>query len=152
MRARTSDGEIVAVTRALASRSGLLTAVAEDVGDAAPVPLPRVTSGQLLLMIRFCERVAASEGALAAADERGDREGRLRLVREHDAWEKAFLEGVQADVPGLMSVAGYMDIERLLQACSINIAEFIKTRDPEEIRDYFKLSKPHHRRPRHLRN
>ena len=146
MRVRTSDGKSVEVSPATARASRLLIDLAEafESSDVPEINLANVTANNLAIISEFCDREAAHE--LALADAGAAAEERIRLTRSHDDWKERYLEGMQDGVPSLMTAANFMHVECVMEACSVNIAEFIKRRTPEEIREYFRLRRQRRRR------
>lgn len=141
MRARTSDGRVVEVAPATARVSRLLSDLSEAFDGAAlpEVALPNVSAADLAVIDEFCEREEAHRAALVRAEASGDRRARIELARERDDWTERRLAGMQDEVPSLMAAANYMHVECVMAACSVNIAEFIKRRTPDEMREYFRL-------------
>lgn len=137
MRVRTSDGKIFEVSQATVRASRLLGDLAEafEGGDELPdINMSNVTAANLAIISEFCEREEAHR--LRANEEDTD--------QTHEEWKYTFLESMQDGVPSLMAAANFMHVEFVIEACSVNIAEFIKKRTPSEIREYFSL-------PRHSR-
>lgn len=150
MRVRTSDGKSVVVSPAAARASRLLSDLAEAFGGRsesgvdAEINLSNVTAKNLAIITEFCEREEAHRLALADASAGEDRPTKIKMAQSHEDWKEQFLESMQDGVPSLMSAANFMHVECVMEACSVNIAEFIKKRTPDEIREYFRLRRQRH--------
>lgn len=124
----SSDHKSFVVSQDVARLSVTVQNLLDDTADveaAQPtVPLPNVDSGALARVVEYAAH-HAGEGAGAGADEDAMR-----------AWDDAFVRGLsRPELFDLVLAANYLNMDGLLDLTCGAIAELIKGKSPEEIRE-----------------
>lgn len=139
----TNDTFTFTVPDSVAAKCGTLRTAAEAAtgdGDAAgderagtgPVPLPNVSSAALARVVQFYARLETFERAA----EREDWEAQEGVM----AWKAGFFEGMDRRVLyDVMEAANYLDATGLLDDAAAYVANLIKGKTPDQIRDMFLL-------------
>lgn len=111
------------VARKCGTLSHAMDALDSRAGTAsAPVPLPNVSSNDMVRIVQFYTRYEELKG-------RGVPQDTL------DAWKTTFLEDIdRTELYSLMEAANYLDSAELFDAACTHVANLIKGRGPEEIR------------------
>ncbi|GMN28953.1 hypothetical protein TIFTF001_002234 [Ficus carica] len=123
---RSSDGESFEVEEAVALQSQTIKHMVEDDCADNGIPLPNVTSKILSKVIEYCNRHTDSSVAPAADDD-------LKI------WDAEFVKVDQATLFDLILAANYLNIKNLLDLTCQTVADMIKGKTPEEIRNTFNI-------------
>ncbi|KAI9352998.1 putative negative regulator sulfur controller-3 [Zopfochytrium polystomum] len=133
----SSDGQEFAVEKKVADRSVLLKNMLEDVGDAdTPIPLPNVTAKILKKVIEYCTHhkddpiVVAENDAFDAARKRSD---------DIDEWDATYIKVDNEELFEIILAANYLDIKPLLDLGCKTVANMIKGKTAEQIREMFNI-------------
>lgn len=113
--------------------------VCVDVGEDEEVPLPNVKASVLAKVLEYCEK---HRGAPDFGD--GSSAQRLdpvtiALLDELEAWDKEFTKVDQGTLFELILAANYLNIKPLLDLTCQTVANMIKGKSPQEIRDAFNI-------------
>uniref|UniRef100_A0A0D9X1Q1 SKP1-like protein n=1 Tax=Leersia perrieri TaxID=77586 RepID=A0A0D9X1Q1_9ORYZ len=130
IRLRSNDGELVEVAEASARQSKLIEEMI-DSGNADPsIPLPNVDSKTLAMVIQYCDKHAA---AAAAAD--------TTEAKDLKAWDDGFVHKLDMSGPlfDVIAAADYLNMDGLLDLACKRVADEIKDKTPEEIREAFNI-------------
>lgn len=120
----SSDGQTFTVDAAVARMSLQVCNTLEECGeDEGPVPLPNVDSATLAKVLEFCVFHALAHPEA-----------------EVKAFNAAFKNDLGMDgVEKVMMAANFMNITSLLSVMAECIADMIKGKSPQEIRDTFSI-------------
>jgi S-phase kinase-associated protein 1 len=132
----SSDGETFHVTDAVAQKSQLLQAVLEEEDNAEEVPLPKVSSAILRLILEviqhsLTEPLPTIPKPLPTT----------KLESIIPAWYATFMAALPTEtVFNLTEAADYMHVESVLELCCATLAATIKDKSVEELRAFFKIT------------
>ncbi|KXS18235.1 Skp1-domain-containing protein, partial [Gonapodya prolifera JEL478] len=124
------------VDKEVADRSVLLKNMLEDVGESdKPIPLPNVTGKVLKKVITYCEH--HRNDPLPQPDD--DLDDTKRRSDDIDDWDADFIKVDNDQLFELILAANYMDIKPLLDLGCKTVANMIKGKTPEQIREMFNI-------------
>uniref|UniRef100_A0A061S912 SKP1-like protein n=2 Tax=Tetraselmis sp. GSL018 TaxID=582737 RepID=A0A061S912_9CHLO len=132
---RSADGEIFEVDADVAFSSLTIKNMIEDTGASTPVPVPNVNSKVLSKIIEYCNYHVEQERKAGNADE----QTKSQLETESKRWDKDYINVDQAVLYDLILAANFLNIKGLLDLCCQTVAEIIKGKTPEQIRQYFHI-------------
>lgn len=121
---RSSDNETFEVEEAVAVESQTIKHMIEDDCANTTIPLPNVTGSILAKVIEYCKKHVESP--------KDDNQ----VLKSFDA------EFVKVDQPVLFDLilaANYLDIKSLLDLTCQTVADMIKGKTPEQIREIFNI-------------
>ena len=127
---QSSDGEIFLVDVEIAKQSVLLLGM--DDGDEEVVPLPNVNSAILKKVIQW---------ASYHKDDPPLPENKEKRTDDICSWDADFLKVDTGTIFELIMAANYLDIKGLLDVTCKTVANMIKGKTPEEIRETFNIKK-----------
>ena len=107
----------------------------EDIDDNidAPIPLPNVTSDTFKIAQKYLEYLTTSEGSKLQPCEDGKQKD-----FETTETEKQIVDTLdKTSLFELILAANYLDIKRLLDCCCLRVANTLKGKTPEEIREEY---------------
>ena len=117
----SSDGETFEVERGVATISGLVADVLEDVSDEeSTIPIPKVESPILAKVIEYC-RYHYYLQSNPQSDE------------DVEKWDKDFVKVDKPTLFHLILAADYLDIEALLYLACRTVRDMIRGRNAEQI-------------------
>ncbi|XP_030937838.1 SKP1-like protein 1A isoform X2 [Quercus lobata] len=133
---RSSDGEAFEVEEKVATESQTIKHMIED--DYSEIPLPNVTSNILTLVIEYCKK------HVEAADPVPETSNSSLTEKTHDdpltaAWDAEFVKVDQSTLFDLIVAANYLNIKGLLDLTCKTVANMMKGKTPQEIRDTFHI-------------
>ncbi|KZV67531.1 E3 ubiquitin ligase SCF complex, Skp subunit [Peniophora sp. CONT] len=132
----TSDNRELVVDREVIERSILIKDMLEDIGETdQPIPLPNVTFNVMKKVLEYCEHHRGKE--LPVGDDPPD-ENRKRTT-EVGAWDSEYLAVEQEMLFEIILAANYLDIKPLLDVGCKTVANMIKGKSPQEIRELFNI-------------
>ncbi|TPX72115.1 hypothetical protein SpCBS45565_g00717 [Spizellomyces sp. 'palustris'] len=136
---QASDNQQFTIEKAVAERSMLLKNMLEDVGDAGePIPLPNVAGLILKKVIEYCEH--HKEDPVPSAEEDKDAfESSRRKADDIDEWDAQFIKVGNEELFEIILAANYLDIKPLLDLGCKTVANMIKGKTPEQIREMFNI-------------
>ncbi|KAK7252984.1 hypothetical protein RIF29_37330 [Crotalaria pallida] len=126
---RSSDGEVFEVDEAVAVESQTIKHMIEDDCAANGIPIPNVTGKILAKVIEYCKKHVEAAGA--SEDKPHD--------EELKGWDSDFVKVDQATLFDLILAANYLNIKSLLDLTCQTVANMIKGKTPEEIRETFNI-------------
>ena len=129
---QSSDGEVFQVDVEIAQKSITIKTMLEDLGlteedNDIPVPLPNVNAAILKKVLEWAthhkNKPVPSEDDKSISD-----------------WDAKFLAAVgQGTLFELIMAANYLDIKDLLRVATLSVANQIKGKTPQEIRNTFNI-------------
>ena len=134
MKLITSDGEVFEIDGKIAALSGLLVDFVnedEDGDKGEPIPLANVTSDVMKKVIEWAEHHKDDP-----TQEENEEE---RRTDDISAWDANFMKVDQGRMFELILAANYLKIDGLLELACDTVANMIKGKTPEEIRQTFKI-------------
>lgn len=123
---QSRDGEIFEVEMVVASTSGFIKMMMEDLGTKITIPLPVVSSKILRMVIQYCKYHVA-DAPIASPD----------VVK---TWDEEFVKALiddRATLFELADAADYLVIKNLLDFTCQTIADMVKEKTVEEVRALF---------------
>ena len=128
----SSDGEHFAVPEAAANLSETIHHMIEDGCTDGGIPLPNVTGSILAKVLEYCNKHAAASAGGEGSSSSSDKE-------ELDKFDKAFVEVDQATLFDLILAANYLNVKGMLDLTCQTVADMIKGKSVEEIRQTFNI-------------
>ncbi|GLJ33192.1 hypothetical protein SUGI_0668550 [Cryptomeria japonica] len=123
---KSSDDNIFEVEHAVAMQSQLLKNALADSGTDSTLPLHNISSEILAKVIEYCEYHVNAANTIS--------------VRDVKMWEQEFVRDLdQATLCHLILGAQYMEIRNLLYLICQTVAERIKGKSSEEVREIFNI-------------
>ncbi|KAJ3113597.1 hypothetical protein HDU96_003174 [Phlyctochytrium bullatum] len=139
----SQDNRTFTVDKEVAERSMLLKNMLEDVGDSeAPIPLPNVT-GKILekcnkQVIEYC--IHHKDDPPAPPEEEKDAfDTSRRRSDDIEEWDAQFIKVENEELFDIILAANYLDIKSLLDLGCKTVANMIKGKTPEQIREMFNI-------------
>ena len=134
----SSDGERFEVPEAAATMSQTIRHMIEDGCTDGGIPLPNVTARTLAKVLEFCNEHAAAAAAAAAGSEAGSssnagKDGGADLA----GFDKAFVDVDKDTLYDLLLAANYLNVKPLLDLCCQKVADMIRGKTAEQIRQEF---------------
>ncbi|KAJ1559118.1 hypothetical protein HK405_011942 [Cladochytrium tenue] len=135
----SSDGQEFSVDKAVAERSVLLKNMLEDVGDSdTPIPLPNVTGKILEKVIDYC--VHHKDDPIPVAEEDRDAfDSARKRIDDIDDWDANYIKVDNEQLFEIILAANYLDIKPLLDLGCKTVANMIKGKTAEQIREMFNI-------------
>mmetsp|Transcript_23995 Transcript_23995/g.66677 ORF Transcript_23995/g.66677 Transcript_23995/m.66677 type:complete len:161 (+) Transcript_23995:312-794(+) len=132
---RSADGEFFEVDAEVAFSSLTVRNMVEDTGTSSPVPVPNVNSKVLSKIIEYCSYHVEHDRVLRDTEESNKR----GLEEEVARWDKEYISIDQAVLCELILAANFLNIKGLLDLCCQCVADIIKGKTPEQIRQHFHI-------------
>jgi S-phase kinase-associated protein 1 len=130
---RSFDGEEFEIEEDVAIQSQTIRHMMEDGCADNGIPLPNVHSKTLSKVIEYCKHHVAEAGASSAASDNNKGEEEVKT------WDAQFMEVDQATLFDLIMAANYLNIKGLLDLTCQTVANMIKGKTPEQIRQTFNI-------------
>ncbi|KAG7635714.1 SKP1-like protein 14 [Arabidopsis thaliana] len=119
----SSDGESFEVEEAVARKLKIVEHMIEDDCVVTEVPLQNVTGKILSIVVEYCKKHVVDEES-----------------EEFKTWDEEFMKKFdQPTVFQLLLAANYLNIKGLLDLSAQTVADRIKDKTPEEIREIFNI-------------
>ena len=128
----SSDHERFEVPEAAATMSQTIRHMIEDGCTDGGIPLPNVTGSILAKVLEYCNKHAAASAGGEGSSSSSDKE---ELVK----FDKAFVEVDQATLFDLILAANYLNVKGMLDLTCQTVADMIKGKSVEEIRQTFNI-------------
>ena len=130
----SSDGIEITVEQGVAKCSNLIKDMLSDLGEPdEPIPIPDTKESVLRKVLEWC--------AHHQNDPAPTTEGRTRITNIGE-WDQKFMEQLDSDMLyHIIIAANFLDIKLLLEIGSKTVADMIKGKSPEEIRQIWDLQK-----------
>ncbi|RKO96010.1 hypothetical protein CXG81DRAFT_24332 [Caulochytrium protostelioides] len=137
----SSDNQTFTVDRDIAEKSMLLKNMLEDVGEsAAPIPLPNVQADTLKRVIEYCEHHRSDAPVPADDDKSKDAFDSVRKRADDiEEWDAHFMKMETDAIFETILAANYLDIKPLLDLGCKTVANMIKGKRAEDIREMFNI-------------
>jgi S-phase kinase-associated protein 1 len=127
----SADDEQIWVAKKLLEKSELLKGLMLDVQDAGPIPLNNVDMNVLMKVLEWIDHHQNDPNQLPESTE--------KKSVEIDEWDMEFMKVDQEMLFEIVMAANFLDIEALLKTGCKTIANLIKGKSPEEIRQHFNI-------------
>jgi len=125
---KSSDGETFEVSEAVALESQTIKHMIEDDCADNAIPVQNVTGKILAKVIEYCKKHVGA----ADADEKPSED-------DLKNWDGEFVKVDQATLFDLILAANYLNIKSLLDLTCETVANMIKGKTPEQIRETFHI-------------
>ncbi|KAH8269863.1 hypothetical protein KR018_008143 [Drosophila ironensis] len=135
IRLESSDKEIFDTDKEIVQCSETIRTVLEDLGDESDnsvLPLPKVNS---LILKKVLHWATYHKDDPQVAEEDENRENRTDI----SSWDADFLKVDQGTLFELILAANYLNIQGLLDVTCKTVANMIRGKTPQEIRDTFAI-------------
>ena len=134
---KSSDDEVFDVETDVVKLSVTLRTMLEDLGaeDDDVIPLPNVNSAILKKVIEW-GRYHVNDHTPTEDDNANEKNSDV------GPWDQEFVGVDQLTIFELILAANYLDIQGLLDLCCKTVANMIKGKTPEQIRDHFGIEAP----------
>jgi S-phase kinase-associated protein 1 len=134
----SSEGFELAVDRKIIERSILIRTLLEDIGESeSPIPLPNVSGPILSKVIEYCTH--HQHDPLTPTTHALDDDTRSRTEESMSEWDEQFCRVDQGTLFEMILAANYLDIKSMLDLTCRAVANMIKNKSPEEIRQTFNI-------------
>ncbi|CAL5039806.1 unnamed protein product [Urochloa decumbens] len=140
----SSDDERFEVTEAAANMSQTIRHMIEDGCVDGGIPLPNVNSKTLAKILEYCNKHAAAAAAstvpAASSDEAGgSSSSNASAGKDEDlaSFDKAFVDVDQCTLYDILLASNYLEIKALLDLACQKVADMIRGKTPEQIRETF---------------
>ncbi|CAN6220497.1 unnamed protein product [Urochloa humidicola] len=138
----SSDGERFEVTEAAANMSQTIRHMIEDGCADGGIPLPNVTAKALAKVLEYCNKHAAaatSDEAAGASSSSSSNNASTGKDGGDDlaSFDKEFVNVDQSTLYDIMLASNYLEIKQLLDLTCQKVADMIKGKTPEQIRQTF---------------
>ncbi|CAM0952714.1 unnamed protein product [Alopecurus aequalis] len=134
---RSSDGEVFDVEEAVAMESQTIKNMLLEECEGV-IPLPNVTAKILARVIEYCRKHVEARGGGGKAGDAEDATSRAGEA-ELKTFDQDFVKVDQATLFDLILAANYLDIKGLLDLTCQTVADMIKGKTPEQIRETFNI-------------
>ncbi|KAK4568105.1 hypothetical protein RGQ29_003751 [Quercus rubra] len=134
---RSSDGEAFEVEEKVATESQTIKHMIED--DYSEIPLPNVTSNILTLVIEYCKKHVEAAADPVPETSYPSLNDKTHVDPLTAAWDAEFVKVDQNTLFDLIVAANYLNIKGLLDLTCKTVAEMMKGKTPQEIRDIFHI-------------
>ncbi|KAL9305641.1 unnamed protein product [Arabidopsis thaliana] len=127
----SSDGESFEIDEAVARKFLIIVHMMEDNCAGEAIPLENVTGDILSKIIEYA-KMHVNE----PSEEDEDEEAKKNL----DSWDAKFMEKLDLEtIFKIILAANYLNFEGLLGFASQTVADYIKDKTPEEVREIFNI-------------
>lgn len=133
---RSSDKQTFEVPHEVACMSETIAQMVGDTEGADMVPVPNVLGVTMSKVLEYCDKHVDSHKELTDLDDTARRKKEQDLA----AWDMEFISVDEAVLYHLLLAANYLNIKSLLDLCATTVANIIKGKTPEEIRQYFQIT------------
>lgn len=137
---QSSDGVIFDVDIEVAKMSMTIKTMLEDLGpesnDDEPIPLPNVRSKVLKKVIDWATYHKNNPQETFEDDNEKD-----KCVDDIEPWDMEFLNLANSEIFAIILAANYLDVKGLLDAACKTVANMMRGKSADEIRDRFEIPK-----------
>ena len=127
----SADGDTFVVDADVTRMSATIAAIVEDAGASEPIPLPNVNAHILAKVVEYLTyhaSVAKAAGTSASPDQ-----------AETARWTSEFMAMDLGTLFEVILAANYLNVKDLLELACTTVANTVKDKSPEEIREAFGL-------------
>ncbi|KAJ1666121.1 hypothetical protein IW140_001852 [Coemansia sp. RSA 1813] len=144
----SAEGSILEVERDVIEQSGTIRNILSDVGATDdPIPLPTVSGPILTKIIDYCRhhkddisRRQPREATGSNEEENDSTEASIkRAVDQMDGYDHEFCRVDQGTLYDILLAANFLDIQPLLNLAGYTVANMMKSKSVEEIRQTFDI-------------
>ncbi|KAI9161671.1 hypothetical protein LWI28_019558 [Acer negundo] len=140
LKLKSSDGEIFEVKQTVAVQSGVLKQMMEDGCTEGEIPLNNVDSPTLAKIIEWCNKHHDNDVEGRVLSEEREKEKEKEKAADMKKWESEFIDALNRDeIYFLLTGSNYMDIKELLDCAAQKVADMVKGKTPEAIREMFNI-------------
>jgi S-phase kinase-associated protein 1 len=125
---KSSDGETFVIEKRVAIESQTIKNLIEDVFDDTGIPISEVTRRILAKVIEYCKKHVERESCDGKPSE-----------EELKKWDAEFVKVDKTTLFDLINAANFLEIKSLLDLTCMTVADMIKDKTPEEIRNFFNI-------------
>lgn len=130
----SSDDVSFEIDEAVARQFKIIAHMIEDDCAGKAIPLNNVTAEILTLVIEYANKHAEEAGG--EVDEEEDEEAKKEL----NSWDDGFMKKLDLEtIFKIILAANYLNFEGLLGFASQTVADYIKDKSPEEVREIFNI-------------
>ena len=135
----SSDAQTFQVEKKVAEKSVLLKNMLEDVGDTSDssIPLPNVTGKILKKVIQYCQH-HKDDAPIVEDDKEVFDSARVRSD-DISQWDQEYIQVDNEELFEIILAANYLDIKQLLDLGCKTVANMIRGKTPEQIREMFNI-------------
>ncbi|CAN0877217.1 SKP1-like protein 4, partial [Linum grandiflorum] len=130
---KASDGEIFELEQSVAEQSETIKNLIEDIGTDDVIPLQNVTGPILGKVIEYCHKHAEAAAAKAVSQDP------VAIDNDLKQWDKEFANVEHDPLFDLILAANYLNIKSLQGLTCQTVADMMKGKTPEEIRETFNI-------------
>ncbi|TPX39311.1 hypothetical protein SeLEV6574_g07310 [Synchytrium endobioticum] len=135
----SQDNHTFTIDKVVAERSMLLKNMLEDVGESeTPVPLPNVSGRILAKVIEYCSH-HKDDPAPPLDEDRDAFDSSRKKTDDIDEWDATYIKVDNEELFEIILAANYLDIKPLLDLGCKTVANMIKGKTPEQIREMFNI-------------
>ncbi|KFK33482.1 hypothetical protein AALP_AA5G019000 [Arabis alpina] len=130
----SSDGASFEVDEAVAREFQIVSHMIDDDCADKAIPLANVTGEILSKAIVYCKKHVEEGGVKVQGEENEEAKRQLQI------WDEEFMKGLDMDlVFQMILAANYLNIKGLLDLTCQTVADYIKDKQPEEVRKIFNV-------------
>ena len=131
----TSDGQAMDMTRAAASMARTLEDLLNDLGEDSPIPIPSVNAHIMRHVIEYAEYKVHNPNPAKPTDPK-----ELRRTDDILPWDRDFIAALdQSTLFDVIMAANYLSLQDLVDLGCKSVANMIKGKSVEELRETFHL-------------
>ncbi|CAH8266587.1 unnamed protein product [Arabidopsis lyrata] len=135
----SSDDESFEVDEAVARKLQIIAHMIDDDCADKAIPLQNVTGKILAVVIEYCKKHVNDvddSDVVEEISENVDEEAKKELV----TWDAEFMKDIDMETMfQLLLAANYLNVKSLLDLTSQTIADYIKDKTPQEVREIFNI-------------
>ncbi|KAJ2722135.1 hypothetical protein GGI07_003521 [Coemansia sp. Benny D115] len=141
----TAEGAVIEVEQDVIEQSGTIRNILTDLGPSSqPIPLPNVSGPILTKIIQYCRHHRNDPGrrkdqAMVSETESGSEAAIEQTISQMDDFDHEFCKVDQGTLFDMFLAANFLDIQPLLDVIGYTVAQMMKGKSVEEIRDTFKV-------------
>ncbi|CAN0877213.1 SKP1-like protein 4 [Linum grandiflorum] len=128
-----SDGEMFEVEKLVAEQSETIKNLIEDIGIGDAIPLQNVTGPILGKVIEYCRKHTEAAASKAVSQDP------VAIDDDLKKWDKEFAKVEHDPLFDLVLAANYLNIKSLVDLICQTVADMMKGKTPEEIRERFNI-------------
>jgi len=137
IKVQTNDGHVLEVDETVAKKWGLIKNLIELTGNVSdlpqPVQLTDISSTILPKIVEWTKQHLTDPQLNEPLDE--NQRKRIDIPQ----WDRQFLDIDQAIILGIMVGANYLDLQLLVEMTCKKVADMIRDKTPEQVRQTFRL-------------
>lgn len=134
----SSDGESFEIDEAVARQLKVISHLIDDDCADKAIPISNVTGKILAMVIEYCKKhVDDSDSTDEATSENVDEDAKKEELM---TWDAEFLKNIDMEtIFSLILAANYLNVQGLIGLTAQNVADYIKDKTPEEVREIFNI-------------